>query len=730
LHFSGWRALTRTARSGKSISPGLASVGSKLAGSTIAVILLVAVGAYLEVSQYQGKSLLQGKEVGASAVTRLFADSCTVAVIFDDATAVQDALTTLGRNEEVEYAAVWEVDDQGRVGRRFGELRRGPEVIVTRAPTTTEIQRFDDRVVLTSPARDQAGRRVAVVAIAFSLARENRAIASATRTTLLLSIGVAVGLMVLLLVMARVVIVGPLGKLVLAAKELEEGGRGEVEVRSNDEVGQLARAFRSMASAIKVREERINTRNRDMRLVLDNVGQGFITLDVEGTVAEEHSKIIDEWFGAAGRSVKFWEYLQTIDARAADWFELGWTAIQDNILPLVLCLDQLPAQVNKDGRTFELAYRPIMDGERLDKTIVVITDVTVRIERERAEQSQKEMMSIFRRMLSDRQALDQFFEEADSRVDMIMACEPTASALLRHHIHTLKGTCALFEIDSLSSYCHDLENRLADPSARITTADKATLRQLWENVSKLRAQLTSGADRGGAELDRAEHAAFLADLRGCVAHERLLATAAAWLFEPAAKRLLLIGDQIQTLASRLGRASVRVVCEPTTLRLPPRKWAPFWSVFAHVIRNTVDHGIETAEQRIAAGKSEGASVTLAVLKREGHVEVTIHDDGPGVDWGKIAVRAKEQGLPHLTHTDLEQALFSDGVTSRDVTTSTSGRGVGLAAVRQLVRDLGGHIEIRSEIGRGASFRFILPSSMLSDESELRAPSYTPAPAHA
>ena len=205
-----------------------------------------------------------------------------------------------------------------------------------------------------------------------------------------------------------------------------------------------------MAGAIQVREERINARNRDMRLVLDNVGQGFITLEFSGAMSEERSRIVDEWFGPVEGMPKLWDYLRPFDPTFADNFELGWSAVVDQFLPVELCLDQLPSTVKKDGRTLKLDYRPIFhvasqpasEGDQLDKTVVVITDVTVRLARERSEQRQRETMSIHRRLLADRQAFEQFYAEASALVgalaqpirgDMVVmqAADPHAQGQLR-----------------------------------------------------------------------------------------------------------------------------------------------------------------------------------------------------------------------------------------------------------------------------------------------------------
>lgn len=697
----------------------MVSVGSKLSAATIALALVVTAGIYVKLSAYQRENLLSSKELAASAVTRLFADSCAAPVVFNDDPAINEALATLGRNQEIQSATVWSVDKAGHIKQKLGELARNTNTIDApkSLPSAVTIERHPDRVVLNSPVRDQNGQAVAVATITFSLERENAAIADVERRTLLVSVGVAIGLTVVLMFMARMAIVRPLAKLVIAAKKFEEGGAGEVDVHTNDEIGRLASAFRSMGTAIRQREERINARNRDMRLVLDNVGQGFITLDLEGAMSDEHSKIVDDWFGVPEGAMPFWDYLSRVDPAKGQWFQLGWASLRENVLPLALSLDQLPRVVQKDTQTFELAYRPILRDDQVDKTIVVITDVTSRVERERAERAQREMMSIFHHILSDRLALEEFFNEATTLVDAIIGSGGSDHGLITRHVHTLKGNCALFGIESVATFCHDLEDRMKESPEPMGYKEKEALRALWGKVLEVRAQLARG--ESFIELDHEEYENFQEELRRRTDHIALAATVAAWKFEPAGKRIALLGDQVQRLGTRLGRAKIMVVSEATPLRLPARKWGPFWSAFAHVIRNAVDHGIETTDERVQAGKPQYATVTMGIARDAQHVIVTIRDDGRGIDWERIATVAQERGLPHETKAELEEALFADGVTSRTSVTDVSGRGVGLGAMRALVRQLGGRIELETELGKGTTFRFVMPQAMLTDDGAPR-----------
>lgn len=523
----------------------------------------------------------------------------------------------------------------------------------------------------------------------------------------------------------------PIAELTVAAEARAKGNRAvSVSASSGDEIGLLGESFNRMGAdldasyreleqlngdlekKVELRTVELAKKNDDMKLVLDNVGQGFLTLDLDGQMSVERSRVISEWFGDAEGQTSLASYIGRVDKAFGDWFELGWATLREDYMPLALCLEQLPAVIRQKDRTFEVAYRPILgEGEKLDKVLVVITDVTARIERERSEQAQREMMSIFKHTMTDSAALSGFFAETGSLVDAVASGAGTDLTLLRRQVHTIKGNAATFGLEGVAVFCNRLEDRMDEQGQPPSLEDRNALAALWAKAVHMRDQLAAEAPEGGVELDRNEYQAFLADLNRGAATQELIATATSWRFEAAGKRMASMRDQVRALAKRLGRAPVEVVIEPTRIRLPPAKWRTFWSAFTHVLRNTVDHGVGTVEERTAAGKRPEAKVVLGVARHGTSIVVSVSDDGPGVNWARIAARAKEHGLPHATPADLSNALFADGVTTREEVTTTSGRGVGLSAMREVVESLGGTAEVQSQPGRGTTFRFRLPSSM-------------------
>jgi two-component system, chemotaxis family, sensor kinase CheA len=96
----------------------------------------------------------------------------------------------------------------------------------------------------------------------------------------------------------------------------------------------------------------------------------------------------------------------------------------------------------------------------------------------------------------------------------------------------------------------------------------------------------------------------------------------------------------------------------------------------------------------------------------------VRDDGRGIDWERVRALAIERGLPNQTQRDLEQALFSDGFSLKYQVSEVSGRGVGLAAVKNVVTAMGGRIELESQLGAGATWRFHFSLATLLDAGSL------------
>src|SRR5437764_7453342 len=136
----------------------------------------------------------------------------------------------------------------------------------------------------------------------------------------------------------------------------------------------------------------------------------------------------------------------------------------------------------------------------------------------------------------------------------------------------------------------------------------------------------------------------------------------------------------------------------------------------HLLRNAVDHGIETPAERRRRGKQPEGEIVLAAVRERASVAISVSDDGRGIDRARILDRARREGLvdPHaeaLSDDQLLRVLARPGFSTADAVTSVSGRGVGIDVAVTRIRALGGSIDIRSEAGKGTSFVLRLPVTL-------------------
>jgi two-component system chemotaxis sensor kinase CheA len=138
----------------------------------------------------------------------------------------------------------------------------------------------------------------------------------------------------------------------------------------------------------------------------------------------------------------------------------------------------------------------------------------------------------------------------------------------------------------------------------------------------------------------------------------------------------------------------------------------------HVIRNAVDHGVEAADVRAAAGKPPSATIWLRAERRADRVVIEVEDDGAGIDLARVREVAADRGvaapevLAGLSEQELTELIFAPGFTTARETTSFSGRGVGMDAVRQAVERLGGRVTLDATLGQGTTVRFDLPFTVM------------------
>jgi two-component system chemotaxis sensor kinase CheA len=457
---------------------------------------------------------------------------------------------------------------------------------------------------------------------------------------------------------------------------------------------------------VQARTAELDRRNHDMRLVLDNVAQGFVAVDRDGVPSAERSLAFDKWFGASRPGETIFDLFANTSREFADLSRLGWTEVTEAVMPLELTLAQMPKDLAVHKTAYRVAYVPIGEGQTPPRFLVVVTDVTAEVLGERSERDRHEEMQLFERFLADRLAVGDFFEEGRAMVDAMTGTKALGTDTLKRMLHTLKGNSAIFGLQSLTSVCHELETYVVEEDTVPPASELAKLRERWDRLASSLERLI-GADRHVIQISESEHAALEQAVRRGAPNATILNMVHSLKLEPTQRRLEHFGEQVQRIAARLEK-DVAVRVEAHDLRVDPRHWAAFWTAFIHAVRNAVDHGLETAEERKRSGKSAQAFIALRTCVRGDRYVIEVADDGRGIDWGRIAAKAVAMGIPSTTEEQLRAAIFQDGVSTATQVTDLSGRGIGMGALRAATLSLGGELGIETRLGLGTTLRMSFP----------------------
>jgi len=457
---------------------------------------------------------------------------------------------------------------------------------------------------------------------------------------------------------------------------------------------------------VRARTSELDSKNPDMRLLLDNVHQGFLTIDVQGRLARERSACVDLWFGAPASGATWFEYLAAVSPAFAERTRFGWEQVAEGFLPLEVTLAQMPAALTKDGAHYRVEYRPIGGAVPHENYLVIVTDVTTDVAREVAEVERRETLALFERVLNDRAGVEDFVEDGGSALGVVTRPRAQDATLVKRLLHTLKGNAAIFGLSSIAAQCHELEDSIAETGELPRPEAYASLLERWKRLEADVDRLV-GSHSQSTEIDDEQYAALEAAARAGESGRALLMRVRGLKFEAASKRLKHFADQAARIAERLDK-DLRIQVEDHGVRLDRRRWGRFWGAFVHALRNSVDHGIESREERAAAGKPAQGTIALRTLEDRDRFLVEIADDGRGIDWKCIAERAKGAGLPAETPLDLERALFTEGITTAEDVTDLSGRGVGMGALLAATEELGGKLSIDTTVHEGTTLRFSFP----------------------
>ncbi|VVE83023.1 MCP four helix bundle domain-containing protein [Pandoraea sputorum] len=600
-----------------------------------------------------------------------------------------------------------------------------------------------------------------------------------TLSTTTTAIGIVTGLAIVLLTAIGALlyrqITRPLSRMQAMMSEIanSQDFTRRVPVGRMDEIGHSIVAFNGMIEKIQERSAQLKQKTADIQAMLQNMQQGILTVVDGSKVHGEYSAYLEAIFETqdiAGRGV--------MDLVFAD-SDLGADTVSQVEAAIDACIGQdainfafnehlLVGEIGKrmpDGRVkqLDLTWSAITDEtDTILRLMLCVRDVTELRELAAEANEQKQRLEMIGEILAVSQekfhhfieSSTGFIRENERIIRKHSQADSAAIAELFRNMHTIKGNARTYNLQYLTNVVHETEQRYhelrAPDEARLWDQD-GLMRELervrdavdtYAHINEMslgRKGPGRTADEQSMVVDRAHIRASLRmleaadpnDLHQLVAmrdavHQtlRLLGT------EGVGEALGGVLDSLPSLAGELGKPAPAVRIDDNGYRLRAPAVRILRDVFMHLLRNSMDHGLEGADERRAKGKPAAGTIDIEVGLDHNMLQVTLTDDGRGLALHRIRSIAVERGWitaeTYVTDEQIAQFIFRPGFSTASSVTEVSGRGVGMDAVQDFVRREHGRIELRfTDERKGAEFRqfqtvVCLPDNLVVDGFDLNS----------
>ncbi len=509
------------------------------------------------------------------------------------------------------------------------------------------------------------------------------------------------------------------------------------------------------------RTAELREKNNDIQTLLSNMRQGLFAIEANGNIHPEYSHFLEEIFEtkkiAGHNALELLFAKATLGCDTFDQIKQSMSSIigEDQInysFNAHLLVEEYEANVDGKAKFLSLDWNPVVVGNITTKLMVSVRDVTQLKKMENEARIKKRELDIIGQLLNIPVKKYQAFSES---VKHLMAANLTQLehnekpsdaiiALLFRNMHTIKGNCRTFGFEYLSDVVHDVESVYSALKTQPDTnwdrdmllSDLGRVEDMLQEYEDVYYNVLGRKDNGGEQRDQngfwadsktiaiiqdsvdAAHQQYpiLYNTQPLLPIQSLLNRA---LSNPISEILADIINSLPSIAIQLNKEIPNVIIEDNQVRIKFGATELMTNIFAHILRNSIDHGIETAEVRGQAGKPIRGTIAIRAVTQQQCLHIHIKDDGQGINIDKLFQKGIETGkwktedMP--SYSDIANLIFASGVSTKTEITTISGRGVGMDAVKEFLLAQNGNISLQilaananeTNIGSGAMIPFEL-----------------------
>ena len=385
--------------------------------------------------------------------------------------------------------------------------------------------------------------------------------------------------------------------------------------------------------------------------------------------------------------------------------------------------DLMDKELSYQERHFQVRYRgPNYRGE----IFLLLPDITTEAELAESEKKEFWRQKVLNAVMTQRSAFAVFassVQELFLRLSQLEDQGPTPgnewTDFLRQ-LHTIKADARFFDFQATAEQCHQWETFLSDqlvlqetpePTSFELALKKAYYNELKTVTDHLGDAWLHQAD--AVQIPRKPYLSLIRYIRHRYPQDKKLGQFLDFHRQVPLRSLFQkLPDQAKALAQTLGKRVAPFEIQGGDFMVIPDRLEAFCQTFIHLVRNSLDHGIETVRERETLGKPLEGKLHLEIADTPRAIVFRFQDDGRGISYQRIVERARALGwlesVQPLDEQGLLGFLFREGFSTASQTTEISGRGLGLAAVKVEIDKLQGSVRVLTRPGRGTTFEMILP----------------------
>ncbi|HPF16961.1 MAG TPA: ATP-binding protein [Thermotogota bacterium] len=511
-----------------------------------------------------------------------------------------------------------------------------------------------------------------------------------------------------------------------------ESSYGEIEILNN-----------SLEEKVKERTNELRYTLKDLRMLLNNTEQGFLTLDKSVCVEPTFSKECERIFQQNITNVFFPSLVYPDDQQEAAFVEkiISTIQIESDHLKREAYLSLLPDKLVINGLFIEFDYKWIEDaipGEM--QLMIILNDATQRIALENEIEQERNKLSKMIKIVLNLEELNRI--ERDYRdfvsfdIHHLLNTTPTAEriAYVKRQLHTFKGAFASFGFQLLEQKMHEAEETIqcwsSNPSFQspklenqMMLSELDMLSWLDQEEALIKEELSNCIPCANGNIFKNEKTIKidpelieslrqrLKNLLTNVQHEKIDEALSILEKKKIKDFLNYYRFIVETIAEKLGKTIRPLLIEGDNIYIDPKKFSKWRDSLIHLFRNAIDHGIESIDERIQLNKPTYGQLSVIIEDQPSFLNIKISDDGRGLNLEQLKITGVEKGFlkPEQIHSiDTESVLdliFIDGFTTKAYADLMSGRGTGLSVVKKEWEKIGGTISLCSDQNKGTTFIF-------------------------